>query len=30
MTDDLFHQEPLFESGGDLAGALDALLLVSG
>ena len=30
MTDDLFHQEPLFESNGDLAGALEALLLASG
>lgn len=30
MTDDLFHQEPLFENGGDLAGALEALLLASG
>ncbi len=30
MTDDLFNQEPLFESGGDLAGALEALMLASG
>lgn len=30
MTDDLFHQEPLFEGDGDLAGALEALLLASG
>lgn len=30
MTVDLFQQEPLFESGGDLAGALEALLLASG
>ncbi len=29
MTDDLFHQEPLFEHGGDLAGALEAILLAS-
>ena len=27
---DLFHEEPLFESGGDLAGALEALFLASG
>jgi segregation and condensation protein B len=30
MTEDLFHEEPLFESGGDLAGALEALFLASG
>ncbi len=30
MTEDLFHQEPLFENGGDLAGALEAIFLASG
>lgn len=30
MTGEIFQEEPLFESGGDLAGALEALFLASG
>lgn len=30
MTEDLFHQDPLWGEGGDLVGALEALLIASG
>lgn len=30
MTDDLFHHDPLWEDGGDLPGALEALFVATG